>query len=540
MDNPLGTGPVWRRWLRTRRPIFWAERVPSKAGRWGPPWLAVVVLATWIIYYWFGSAGGNASWPVWGSYLDLQAEGFRAGHTYVPIAPPPELINAADPYDRVNIRYWALDLSYYRGRYYTYWGPVPALFQALIKALMGIDRVIGDQYIGFVSACLTSLVGAVLIERCGRRLFDGISRSALCFCILAFACANPILHNVATAGVYQSAILASQAWLMAGLLVAFEVVWHAGTNNARRWRLLLCGLCWGLALGSRVTVGLPIAALIAVTALASGWTYRRRWLSALSAALWLGLPVLATGLGLLAYNKVRFDDYLEFGLNLQLSGYPRLHFEREYWLPNLYAYSLRPWVQSCQFPWLYQVWWMKEGAFPDWFPLPAGYMVDEPVVGWLRAVPLTWLLPFALLGLPRLAELRDRSRPAELRDRRSRAHLWCLVAFGACASLSGLTAMGVYGATMRYLSDVTPGLVLFAALGAMTLGSHRYALLAPRLVAAVIASLSMATMLLGLLFGYQGYGGQFHKNNPTLDASLVKLLSVCGKSKPEVPRYMPW
>ena len=39
----------------------------------------------------------------------------------------------------------------------------------------------------------------------------------------------------------------------------------------------------------------------------------------------------------------------------------------------------------------------------------------------------------------------------------------------------------------------------------------------------------------GVLLGYQGYAGQFHRNNPDLDAKLVSHLSVCNGAPAEVP-----
>ena len=173
---------------------------------------------------------------------------------------------------------------------------------------------------------------------------------------------------------------------------------------------------------------------------------------------------------------------------------------------------------------------MPHGAFPDGFPLPADYEIDEPVIGWLRAVPITWLSVFAFWLVP---------RPLGIKGRDNRAYWWCLSSFGAVAVLTGLTAMGVYGATMRYLSDVTPGLVLFGLLGAMALRSSRWGQLVPYATSAVFGTLGAATIVFGLLIGYQGYNGHFSKHHQALDASIVKALSVCGDEPANVPRYKP-
>jgi hypothetical protein len=375
------------------------------------------------------------------------------------------------------------------------------------------------------------LAGGLIIERMGRRLFGAVPRVVLIFGILAFACANPMLHNVTTAGTYVSAILSAQAWLAMGVLFAFDAVWYAGTSSARRYRLWLAGLCWGIALASRVTVLPTIAFLIGGTALAEGWLSERRWLTTLVNSLWLGVPVAVIGVSLLVYNKLRFEDPLQFGLNLQLSGYAPMRFELRYWLPNLYTYSLRPFTASCQFPYVFQTWWHQPpAAFPDGFPLPADYNTDEPVVGWLRAVPITWLIGLAVWFAP---------RGAARQLRHGRVYLWCLFSFGVMATLTGLGAIGSYAATMRYLADVTPGLVLLGLLGAFALRASRFGLIAHRFATSTILLLASATIAMGCFLGYQGYNGHFHKYNPELDAKFVKALSFCGNENPHVPRFWP-
>jgi hypothetical protein len=271
--------------------------------------------------------------------------------------------------------------------------------------------------------------------------------------------------------------------------------------------------------------------LIGITALADAWLSERRWFHTFLNSLWLGLPLAAIGAALLVYNKVRFGDPLQFGLLLQLSGYPPIDFSLKYWVPNAYRYSFGSFAASCQFPYLFQTWHQPVSApFPEGFSLPSDYNTVEPVVGWLLAVPITWFIVAALWFVPR--------RP-KLQLRHDRVYLWCLLAFGAMAVLTAIAPLGVYGATMRYLGDVTSGLVLLGLLGAFALRSSRFGLLSPKLTTTSIALLATLTIAMGCALGYQGYNGHFHKFNPELDATFVKALSFCGKENPHVPRFWP-
>jgi hypothetical protein len=486
-------------------------------------WFFALLLVLCLFYAFVGSAG-IAHWPVYGVYHDLQADAFLKGQLHLPVDPAPELLKAKDPYSRANIRYWWLDASFYHGKYYIYWGPVPALIEAAAKWVLGIHHAVGDQYLVVFFHCLTFCCGALLIERMLKRLFASSSRWLLVLGVLVFACANPFLHGEATPSTYEVAIIAAQAWLCAGVLFAFDAVWHAGSPSARRSRLLAAGVCWALGLGSRVSVLPAIALLIPLTAWLEALPTSQRFRRFVVDSLLLGVPVVLTGFGLLAYNKLRFDNWLEFGANIQLSGFPLIHFSAAFVPANLYSYIFRsPAGWSCEFPYVQQTWLMGARAFPaGWFTFAPEYDVGatEPVIGWALMLPLTWLSPLAFAFAP---------RPWRPAGRRDRAYLFCLFAFTLLASATGVIALFAYAVTMRYLEDVVSGLALLALLGAFALRFHRYGRLAPRLVSALIAALSVPSIVLGLLLGYQGYNHQFHSYNPVLDHKLVEALSLCRK-----------
>ena len=492
---------------------------------WARGWFFALLVSVWLAYAFMVSAG-VADWPVYGVYHDLQADGFLAGKLSLPLVPDPHLLSAKDPYDRVNLDYWSLDASYYRGKYYIYWGPVPALIQAAVKGLLHIHRTIGDQYLALFFQCLAFWGGALLIERLLLRLFASKSRALVVLGSLVFAFANPTPHAATTASTYHTAIMAAQSFMVVGLTFAFDAVWHAGTPNARRWRLLAAGTAWGLALASRISMLLPVALLVLLTAAAEAWPARRRGGAALLGLLWLGAPLSVVSLALLGYNKLRFDDWLEFGNRLQLSGMLPFRVSSIYVLPNLYTYAFRPWRASCAFPYLYQVWNMGSAAFPASFSLPADYMVLEPVIGWVLAVPFTWLIPLAFVLAP--------GRSAGWR-RRDRAYLFCLSSAAVLASLTGLAELGLYTTTMRYLSDITFGLVLLGLLGGYGLRYHRFGTVRPGPVSGLLLVLAAATVAIGLLIGYQGYNDHFRRFNPALDNKLVRALSVCRGPIPDPP-----
>jgi hypothetical protein len=512
--------------MHDRRSIWIGLRVAA-ARAWSYAWLPALFAVVELVYAFYFTAGKFKDPPLYNNYYDLLAEGFRSGHLYLALEPDPRLAAAANPYDFAYHRWWLGDTSFYAGKFYLYWGPVPALLQALAKSILHIDRIIGDQYLNFSFLSGSALLGALLFDRIGRRLFDGIPRWLNLLGMATFAFANPVVYLIATSGVYQAAITGGQVFTLAGLLFAFDAVWCSTSRSHARGRLVAAGAAFALALGCRVSLGFCLAFLVIATALATSWPSETRLRTLIANGVCLGTP-LAVGLfALLAYNKLRFDRWLEFGTHVQLTTVP-LRVSSDYIGANLWSYMLNPFGVSCRFPFALQSWANGPKGLPAWVPTPAGFLMAEPVVGWLRAVPMTWLLPFAAVAAFSQALLLLRAPAGH--ERRRLAYVWCALCFALIATASGGVTLGFYFATMRYLGDVTFGLVASSLLGGYALFAYAPSKRRRRICAAVFSLLAASTIALGLLLGYQGYNDQFKSYNPPLDAKIVAALSMCGAS----------
>jgi hypothetical protein len=495
---------------------------------WRGWWLIPLLALVFCLYAFFGSAGRMfKAWPLHMAEYDLLSDAFRHGHTYLSVAPDPRLVAAPNPYDPANSHLWVLDWSYYNGKYYLYWGPVPPLLQALVKAALGINWTIGDQYIAYAAWCIGATAGSILICRLSARLFGQIPRTLLIASILAFAFANPIVHLIGNAGVYQSAISAGQGFLWVGVALASEALFRAQTGRSYSGACLLAGLAFALAMGSRLSLSLAMIPISALTALFIGFAGARPakpprpWVTAAKAAFLMGLPMALCVAGLMLYNKTRFDNYFESGIKLQLSAFP-FRFSLSYFPASLYAYLFEKFRLSGEFPWLFQQSRLGGSGLPDWIDIPPGYVDIEPHVGLLRGVPIVWLAPLAITTLFGVI------RPNTWRKRGSRATLYthaCLT-FATAGSVTAIPVLGLYFPSMRYLADFTSGLVLLGIMGGLSFYTWaRNRPTARKVIAATICTLSALTVVCGLLIGYQGYTGPFKTYNPKLHEALKKRLS---------------
>ncbi len=484
-----------------------------------------------VTYVFIISAGTWKTWSTWNTNYDLIAEGFRSGHLYIPVQPPPELLRQANPFAFSNSRMWFLDATLYKGHYYLYWGPMPALLLLAFKVVTRSHEVIGDQYIVFAAYTLFLASGTWLVVRMTRRLFPdlprGLSILALVLSILALGYTTPTPYMLASPGIYQAAISSAQAFLVLGLAIAFDLVWSATAAPPSRWRMLAAGAAWAAAIGSRVTAVLPVAVFVVVTALLAT-AAAHRWRRTIVNALWLGAPVAAGSLAIGIYNKVRFDSWLELGINHQLTFYPMLTSPRAIPL-NVWSYLLRPMGHSCRFPFFSALYDIGARGFPSARWLFPDYTTHEPQAGLFVTAPFT-LLALVAIGFAVRAAVKWRraGSPTFVHDARARAHVWCVVSFGALALLMPIPFMHVLTTTIRYMADFSTGMVLLAIWGAwMLLGAVRQAWPRRGIVGLVVA-LGAMTVIVGALLGFQGYDDMFKNHNAHLYEILWNRLSFCG------------
>jgi hypothetical protein len=181
-------------------------------------------------------------------------------------------------------------------------------------------------------------------------------------------------------------------------MLALAAIWGAlhGPKRQVLW-LLLASLAYGLAIGSRPS--LLFGVIILLLPVAQAWCAatepgsRRRvgWLLAAAVG-----PVMLTGLGLMLYNALRFDNPFEFGWHYQLQGgYQPITarpFSLHYLWFNFRYYFWEPMRWSSHFPFLQTV-------LPS--PLPSGYygagksyggiiLVHYPLIWLVLAAPLAW------------------------------------------------------------------------------------------------------------------------------------------------------
>ncbi len=376
---------------------------------------------------------------------DKLADAFLHLHLSVGRAPA-ALAHLADPYNpaqnSVIVQHAGIhDYALYHGHLFLTWGPAPVVVVLVPMHLLGLEPSAS------VLVALFSIVGIGFALATLRVLLRQIGNTTMWMCVLAaftLVLSSVVPFILRRPAVYEAAIASGYCFAMAGIWLAISAV--ADHRRASLVRLALMSLCFGLAAGSRPTLGLTALVLVPVYLSLRSTRPRRGLLMALIGP--IGVCVLL----LMAYNQARFGNSLEYGHHYVLASDDE---HTGHWaalsnvVPGAWFYIVSPPRLLALFPFI------GLGPPPITYPLslPAGYVETEPTGGLL---PMTPILLF-LAALPWIW----RRRPALLGP--LAAPLLVLAGAGLVCVL--FLVYQFYGATERYEADFTT-LLLFGALAA--------------------------------------------------------------------------
>ena len=406
--------------------------------------LGVAFLAVISFYYWTAATSDGIPPPgrgIYSDYYNLLAHGFLKGHLSLDVAADPAMLAARDPYDPA---VWSahggmLDTSYYRGKYYLYFGAAPALvFLLPYRLLTGGDLWLGTA--GSLAATLAFCALAGLWLRIRRDYFPRSGGAMALGAVLALGGASGLLAAVRRPYIYEFPIASGCLFATLMLHSLYSAI---GSRRKGAW-MTAAGLCLGLAVASRPTL------LFAI--LAPGWVIAyQKWRDGKSAALGFALGFGAIFAATLFYNYERFGNFLEFGFRYQLSTVPA---------------SKESMLSPANVWFNFRLYYTAGLAWSRHFPFatiiaPAGrpkiYYLSESIYGQLKYAPVIWFALACPLAL-------RRRRGADAGD------------LGAVLGMLGLAWLGpgildlcFDSSAIRYTIDFLPCLLLISAIGAMAL-----------------------------------------------------------------------
>ncbi len=474
------------------------------------------------VYVWYMTSGTLTHWfPFRFEYYDWLAQAFLHGQLALLEKPDPRLLTLANPYvfeNRGGIPYpW--DVSFFQGKFYMYWGPVPGLMAAAVRLVTHVP--VEDQaLVLFIQGVVGVLLAANLAAM--RAMFAPKSNPfGLMLLILVGGANLYLLWPSGRPAVYEVSILSGQLFLLAGLLAVFTALRDL---SLKMFSGFVSGICLILAVGSRATLAAAVGWVVVMAAWRvwfRGVVPVRRTLAFMGAFL---IPMLVGGGLLLGYNYARFGNAFETGFTYQLGipGYPpepSWLFSSANLVPNLFGYLLRTPRLDGQFPFV-GVPFIKESDWPTYIHLPEHYTYNEPQVGLLIIFPLVGLAVVPLIQLSRGFFKKKAREHASIGAGDSFESFWLLLLAGAAVIQMGVI-FSYFFSTLRFQIELMPLIVLLTCLSVWwvdrRLAHHPFwqALF-------WLAVMLLAVYSLGIgLFGAINAGEErFEANNPHLFAAF--------------------
>ena len=473
----------------------------------------LVCLGIAIYALWYSSAGRFPAFPEFGNdYIQL-GESFLHGQLSLLEQPDPQLKALQNPYDyrqRENIPYhW--DASYYEGKYYLYWGPVPALVFAAAEGLNhaqpSASVMVDLPYIG-----LGFMLLAVFLLILGCFFPDAPSLSPGLFTLMALV-NLPSLFLLGNPQIYHASIIYGQFFLFLGLLG-----WLIFVVRKKSFGLIVAGLGWGLAIGSRVN--LSVSVIIYLIFVLVWMVNESGWKPSLKNMGSLLIPFALCAIALGAYNFVRFSNPFETGQKYQLT-IPVAHssyFSISYLPSNLYIYLFYPMDLVGKFP------FVKSALFdlsrlPGWLSVPPTMSFDHNIFGIFTSAPGLWLMAL-VFPLSIMAGTSVRRPGSFLPSLPKWIYLFAMLAVAGLGQF--LFLMVFFFSAERYIPDFYISVVLVTAMlvwGMDEFLKHRAGLRFAFWL--VVVGLAILTMGMGIFGGFGVPPQLFRLFNPVLYGRLA-------------------
>lgn len=497
-----------------------------------------LILVVELLYVWFVSVGHMTKWPTETNYYGLLAEAFTHGQVDLLIEPNPDMSDLVNPYPTsgrsgVNV---ISDASYYEGKYYFYWGPVPAVFAAVWTFFTA--QQVGDQYIVFIAVSCIFLFSLLILLYLRKIYFPSLPRWLLVSGIILVATAHPILWVLNWPSIYPAAIASGQAFLIAGLFFSLPLI---EGRDIQPWRLVVVGCLLTLAFGSRTSLA-PAIALLTCAGLVGILSNNKKNKSIIEVVKNMSLLIVPLLIGVIlwgTYNLIRFDDMFQTGFRYAMSynDLPKmldegLVFNAIYLLPNLFYYIASPVNIRNQFPIIRPLW--KEipevSQFLDRFNIPNVYRIED-VSGILFAFPSILLVAYLLWDLVCFYRINPLGEKDNLQTigfpctkPQFRRILWVILLSGI---LAAAPIFFFFWVANRYLLDSVPLFAILATAGAWLLYQNTL----HRPLKGPMAKLFIViTILIGLIVGFllaiSGADSRFDDLNPRLFKTLSDLFSL--------------
>lgn len=366
------------------------------------------------------------------------ARSLAKGQVYLDETPSEELVALDNPYDtdlrRAKEVDFAWDQAYYGGKYYVYFGVVPAIVFYLPYYLITGNDFTPQTDIYIMSALF--VVGSLLLmHELIKRFFHKIPFILFVLTGAAFINGAGVLYLVLHPNHYTIPILMALVFAILGIYFWISAI-DSHLHRMKRWRLFMGSLCIAAIAGCRPQIVLAgfLAFPIFIPYLVDG--IRKEGMKS-KYAVDIGVflfPVVIVAALLMYYNYARFGSVLDFGANYNLTtnDMTKRGFVLERTGFGVFTLLFQPPAIMAQFPYVTETLLKTEYM---------GRTITESMYGGLIAN--NWILIFGLL----FYKVKN-----QLKEKKLYVSVIMSLIFGFIITVADVQMAGILP---RYISDFT-------------------------------------------------------------------------------------
>jgi len=479
----------------------------------------IIILIFILVYSFYSWVVNHSTEPYWQPYdvgwYNILTDSLLQGKLHLLIEPRPELLTLIDPYDPIaNGPYRLHDISFYKGKYYLYFGVTPALCLYLpYRLIFGIP--ISEKLSILIFSYGAFIWTALILMLIRKKYFPNSQTWIFIFSLLVLGFSNLVPAYLRRPMMYEVAI-SSGFFFLSGAMFWFCKAFKKKTLTFND--LFLGSLFLGLSIGCRQQFALSIIlpVFLAIYILKNS-LIKKEQINKLFFNLFFPIAICLLFLG--AYNYLRFENPFHGGHQWQLTGFhPKktIFFSREFLIPGIYLNLFQPPTFDLTIPYIH----MRANLPPSL--TPAKLYVVEIVSGLFPTVPITLLILISPLLV--LLFLRNKSNF----NVRFPVVESFIILIPALLNLSVLTVHIMV--TLRYTVDFAPYLILFSCILWFYLDSFFVNNLKLRKVVNILSLvLAIYSIVFGLAFGTEQFFEKMKTQDPIEYSKIDSYIKPIAK-----------
>lgn len=253
------------------------------------------------------------------NYYNFMTASLKKGKVSFLIEPSEKLKALDNPYDSAELNNklslekfdYILDLSFYKDKYYLYFGITPILIVYLPFNIL-TKYFITDSLVVLAFSILSFLVSLMILKK----ILDTISKNKdfllIVLTILAVGFSSAFGYLITLPRVYEVAIIVGLFFVLLSFLM---LLFYSEAESAvkKRFFLFAAGLSIALSVGCRPFYALIV--LFQIPLVFDFKTIKKNY----TQYLYYFIPLIVFAIVLMIYNYLRFDSFFEFGHKFQLT-----------------------------------------------------------------------------------------------------------------------------------------------------------------------------------------------------------------------------